>query len=818
MIDASFVAKPDDCFHCGLPLNGATYSIVIDDKSEPMCCLGCQAVAQTIIDNGLDDFYRYRTEPSVRPDSVVPDVLEQFLVFDNDAVQKTFVRQSDDESEASLIVEGVVCAACVWLLEHHLQKLPGVISFRVNLTTHRAVVVWDKQQLVLSQILLKVQQVGYQAHPFDTGRLQKLHDDERKRSLRRIAIAGIGMMQVMMTSLALYVGADSMSESAQQMLRWAGFIITTPVVIFASSIFFKAAWRDLRRKHLGMDVPVSIAILAAFVASIWATFSGTGEVYFDSVTMFTFFLLLGRYLEMSARHQAGKVADELVRLLPATATKVESDGSSKLISVSELELGDVVSIKPGEVVPADGVVLEGRSSVNESMLTGESVPVLKYEGTSLSGGTVNVESPLMMSVEALGEETMLSSIVRLLNRAQMDKPKFATLADSVASWFVFAVLIVSVVVFSVWYVLVPEQAFWVTISVLVVTCPCALSLATPVALTTATSRLTKMGLLTTQGQALETLSKVTHVVFDKTGTLTTGKLMLVDEYSYDANDSQFINAQQRLMLAAGLESASEHPIGKAIYSASADRYTCTHLINVPGKGVEGVYGQESYRIGTLDFISEWIAYDKEFESGPLAINQESLRTIVYLASQDELLAIYYLEDQIRDDAQQTIQALGKEGYQTVLLSGDKPEVAEKVGRKLGIGTVIAGQLPDQKLAYLKKLQAQGNVVTMVGDGVNDAPVLAGADVSIAMGEGSQLAQVSADMVLMSNRLELLPEALRVSGSTKRIILQNLAWALSYNALALPMAVLGYLAPWAAAIGMSFSSVFVVLNALRLRSK
>jgi Cu2+-exporting ATPase len=354
--------------------------------------------------------------------------------------------------------------------------------------------------------------------------------------------------------------------------------------------------------------------------------------------------------------------------------------------------------------------------------------------------------------------------------------------------------------------------------VLVVTCPCALSLATPVALTTATSNLTKMGLLTTQGHALETLSKVTHVVFDKTGTLTTGKLMLVNQQSFTVRANQFNDSEQLLSLAAGLESASEHPIGKAIYAASEVRYVCGELKNIPGKGIEGEYQQTKYRIGTLDFISEWLSPELLVDVYQLPINKEALTTVVYLASQDDLLAVYELEDQVRDDAAKTMQQLEQAGYQTTLLSGDKLEVAEKVGRQLGVGKVVAGKLPSQKLEYLKQLQSEGHVVIMVGDGVNDAPVLAGADVSIAMGEGSQLAQVSADMVLMSNRLELLPEALRVSADTKRIILQNLAWALSYNILALPMAALGFLAPWAAAIGMSFSSVFVVLNALRLRSK
>ncbi|RVU84481.1 heavy metal translocating P-type ATPase [Leucothrix sargassi] len=818
MSQTPFTVGEDECFHCGLPLNGAKFSVVIDKVSQPMCCLGCQAVAQTIVENGLDDFYKYRTEPSARPDDVVPDVLEQFLVFDNDAVQKTFVTHSEDHSEASLIVEGVVCAACVWLIEHHLQKLDGVISFRVNLTTHRAVVTWDKQQLALSEILSAVERLGYHAHPFDTGRLQEVHDEERKRSLRRIAIAGIGMMQVMMTALALYIGAESMTASTQQILRWVSLIITTPVVIFASSIFFKAAWRDLKRRYLGMDVPVSIAIVGAFSASVWATLVGGGEVYFDSVTMFTFFLLVGRYLEMSARHQAGKVADELIRLLPATATRIDDKGNAALVSVSELQLQDILSIKPGEAIPADGVVVEGRSSVNESMLTGEAVPVLKQEGAKLSGGTVNVESPLKMRVDAIGEETVLSSIVRLLNNAQMDKPKLATLADSVASWFVLAVICISALVFTVWYHIAPEHAFWVTISVLVVTCPCALSLATPVALTAATSHLTSLGLLTTQGHALETLSKVTHVVFDKTGTLTTGELALVKQDSFGETGKSNRNTDELLSIAAGLESASEHPVGKAISTASNNPYQCKGLLNVPGKGIEGLFDGAAYRIGTLDFISEWLPDMSEEVLGESRSEEGKLRTVVYLASKEGLLAAYHLEDQVRKESKETITQLQSAGYKTVILSGDKQAVAESVAQQLGIDEVVASQLPDQKLSYLKKQQEEGHVVMMVGDGVNDAPVLAGADVSVAMGAGSQLAQVSADMVLMSNRVDLLPEALRLSGQTNQVIKQNLAWALSYNTLALPLAATGFLAPWLAAIGMSFSSVLVVLNALRLRKK
>lgn len=817
-----------ECFHCGLPLEGARFSVVIDDKPEAMCCLGCQAVAQAIVDNGLDDFYRHRTECSARPESVVPDELQQLTLFDNETVQQSFVRDTDDAvSEASLIIEGVVCAACVWLIEHHLQKIPGVLELRVNLTTHRANVVWDKSQLPLSKILAEIRSIGYQAHPFDANRLHNINERERKHSLRRIAIAGIGMMQVMMTALALYIGEADMGESARNLLRWIGLFITTPVLLFASSVFFRSAWRELKRSRLGMDVPVSIAMITAYTASVWATITGTGEVYYDSVTMFTFFLLLGRFLEMNARHHAGKVADELVRLLPAVATRIAEDGSTSVVSVSELQLCDRVLIRPGETVPADGRVTSGESTVNEAVLSGESVPVLKHAGDALTGGTVNVESPLVLEVQAIGESTVLSSIIRLLDRAQMEKPRLARLADSVAAWFVLVILITAALVFGVWWFYDPGRAFWVTISVLVVTCPCALSLATPVALTTATSSLTKMGVLTTRGHALEGLSKATDIVFDKTGTLTTGQLQVSAQW-FASNGTSHSDAlskitaehsqqQALLALAAGLESASEHPIARAVIGATAlDAVVCSDQKNIPGRGVEGVFDGVTYRIGTRDFIEPWLADASSFTDLEAKAGAAGVNTQIYMANKQQLLAIFELQDQLRTDAAECIAALKAAGMQVTLLSGDKQSVADHIGKKLGIETVIAEQLPDQKLAYLKSKQSAGRLVIMVGDGVNDAPVLAAANVSIAMGEGSQLAQVTADMVLMSDSLKSVPEAIQMAKRTRVIIRENFAWAILYNLLAMPMATLGLLAPWMAAIGMSLSSLLVVLNALRLK--
>ncbi|MEZ5476524.1 MAG: heavy metal translocating P-type ATPase metal-binding domain-containing protein [Thiolinea sp.] len=456
---AETVAHPavpvsSDCFHCGLPVPaGADYQVEIEGQSRTMCCAGCQAVAQAIVDNDLLDFYRFRTtRTGQRPDELVPEQLRELQVYDSDELQRSFVRQHEDgqRREAALILEGIVCAACVWLNERHVKQLPGVLEFRVNYSTHRAQLIWDNSQIRLSEVLQAISAIGYHAHPFDPGRLQSLQKQEKSAALRRIAVAGLGMMQVMMVSLALYMGeyAD-MSTGMRQFLRWVSLVIAVPVLLYSARVFFTAAWRDLRHKQLGMDVPVALAMGVAFAASVWATLSGTGEIYFDSVTMFTFFLLTGRFLEMTARHRAGQVAEALVRLLPATAVRLrDADDAQETVAVSELAPGNRVLIRPGEVIPADGVVLEGNSSINESLLTGESLPCPKTVGDELIGGALNVESPLVMRVERLGDDTVLAAIVRLLDRAQTEKPRLALLADRVASWFVLFILLLAAAVFA----------------------------------------------------------------------------------------------------------------------------------------------------------------------------------------------------------------------------------------------------------------------------------------------------------------------------------------------------------------------------------
>ncbi len=798
---------PARCFHCGLPCPpGSDYRVEIDGQARPMCCPGCQAVARAIVDNGLTDFYRLRREPSRNPADLVPAALKEAELFDREPVQRSFVRETGaSRCEASLILEGIVCAACVWLSERHVTALPGVESFRVNYATHRAVVRWDPERIRLSEILRAIAAIGYVAHPFDPGRQEEVFRRERRRALWRIAVAGFGAMQVMMLAVAMYAGdASGMDPGLWHFMRWVSLALATPVVLYSARPFFTAAWRDLRRRRVGMDVPVALAIGAAYLASAWATVRGHGEVYFDSATMFTFFLLTGRYLEMAARHRAGQVAEELVRILPAVASRRRADGGLETVPVAELAPGDTVVVKPGETVPADGRILEGATRVNEALMTGESRPLPRGPGDAVVGGTVNLESPIVMAVEQVGEGTVLAAIVRLLDRAQTEKPRLAALADRVAGGFVAALLVLAAGVAWWWWGHDPARAFAVTLSVLVVTCPCALSLATPAALTAATGALTRRGLLVTRGHALETLARATHVVLDKTGTLTRGRPQVerVHRLAPDWDEDGVLEA------AACLEAASEHPLAQALVQGR-EAVPARDLSSTPGRGVEGEVGGRRLRLGTADFVAELAGPPPGVPAPGPGV------TRIWLGSADGVVAAIDLADALRPEAAEAVAALRALGLEPVILSGDAPEAVARVAGALGVDHFAGGLLPADKLARVRALQESGAVVAMVGDGINDAPVLAAAQVSIAMGAGTQLAQASADMLLMAEDLRRLPEGVATARRTLAVVRQNLGWALAYNLVAVPLAAAGMVPPWAAALGMSASSLVVVVNALRL---
>lgn len=810
----------ETCYHCGLPVpTGFTSTVTINGDQQAMCCKGCEAVASAIVKYGLSDFYKHRTQRNQTGQELVPDILKQAVYYDNPKIQKSFVRAEEGNiREASLILEGITCAACIWLNEHYIASLDGVKDVQINYSTHRARVRWDESQLHLSDILKAINLIGYIAHPYDAERQHNLLEKERKQHLRRLGLAGILGMQVMVIAVALYVGDwRGMEQDFRQFFYWLSLGFTLPVIMYSAKPFFTAAWRSLKHFSVGMDVPVSLGILIAFSASAWHTIIGEGDVYFDSVVMFTFFLLSARYFELSARKRTTESSDNQIHLTPAVATRlIERSPEDKagwieeIVPVAELEQGDRLLVRPGESIPADSIIIEGRSTVDESLLTGESMPVLKNIGELVVGGSTNIESPLTLQVEKIGADSIMASIQRLLERAQNEKPVIARMADRIAAWFVSFVLIIATVVGFTWWQTAPEQWLPVLISVLVITCPCALSLATPAAVTAATGKLVRMGLLVTRGHALETLARASHFVFDKTGTLTSHELQLEKIHTFsDTSETECLH------YASALEANSEHPIAQAIIKNLTENriMNSTAVTNIPGAGIEGTINKDAWYIGTPKYIKEKTGCTVEQKL--LSELQLTGHTIVLLASQKQIMAAFLLGHTIREGARELVSQLQNSGKEVMLWSGDNKNVVQIVADELGIKHVECEMLPEDKLEKLKQLQQQGAIVAMTGDGVNDAPVIAAAQVSVAMGSGTQVAIMNADILLLSNKLSHLASGIQVANRTLSIIWQNMSWALMYNLIALPAAAMGLVKPWMAALGMSFSSIIVVLNAMRL---
>ena len=792
------------CFHCHLPIPGTPpFHTEVDGIQQPMCCPGCKAVTEAIIAGGLNSYYQHRTDPGLQASNITARLQEELLIYDRDEIQSEFVAAVDSSlKQASLIIEGITCAACIWLLENHIGTLAGVDRISVNLSTHEAQVIWNPQQTPLSTLLLHIHRIGYKAHPWRADRQEALLKEENRRFIRRLALAGIGTMQVMMYAIALYSGAitNDMGDAYRDFIRYISALVATPVILYSAAPFFKAALRDLKVRHLSMDVPVSIAIGGAYVASLWATINGSGEVYFDSVSMFTFFLLTGRYLELRARHATSRAARALQNLLPSSCLK-RVDGEYVRVPTKELQQNDFVRVLPGDSVPADGIISCGSSRFDESMLTGENRPVTHNYGDIVIGGSLNVENAIELKVTQTGAETRMSAIMQLLNHARHDKPAIARMADRVAAWFVASVLMVATTVYWYWSSVAAEDAFWITLSVLVVTCPCALSLATPTALTAATGRLHQLGFLITKGHVLEGLEKITHVVFDKTGTLTRGNIELSEVRMVSQSHSE----HDVMQIAAALEAYSEHPIAKAFRSATS-ALSAQEVKTYTAQGIEAVIDGDVYRIGKPGFCLPENSPERPEGTG---------QWLLLSQNQTALCWFRMMDDSLRQEANEVVSQLQRRGITVTLLSGDQTTVVARVAEQLNIKHWQAQTSPDDKLEFIQQQQQRGERVLMVGDGINDVPVLAGADISLAMGTASDLAKTSADAVLLSNDLSRLLDAWQLARKTRLIIRQNLAWSLLYNLSALPLAATGLIAPWMAAIGMALSSLMVVGNALRL---
>lgn len=790
------------CYHCGEPVTAPpAITLELDGESRGFCCHGCKAVCQTIQAEGLAGFYRYRTEPTATPRQLTSTELGKLRELDHPLVQKAFVSPVKNGQEAQLLIEGITCAACIWLLENHLARQPGVQSFTVNHSTQRARLLWSPDQARLSDLLIAVHELGYRARPYQADEVEQALKAEKRSALIRLCVAGIGTMQSMMLAFPLYFELiNDLSAEFISIFRWFSLMVATPVVFYSARPFFRNALRDIRGRHLTMDVPVATAIGLAYTASAWVTVFGGEEVYFESVCMFTFFLLLGRFIEMQARVRAGLAGNALAGFQPAVATR-KTATDTELVATHELNPGDHIQVKPGDTLPVDGVIVSGHSTLNEAALTGEYLPETRHPGDRVHAGSINGENPVVVEVLRTGAQTRLSGILRVLDRVQAEKPPVARMADRIAGVFVSRILVISPLIWFGWWLAGADNAFDITLSVLVVTCPCALSLATPTAITSATVRLRKLGFLPTRGHTLESLGSVDTVIFDKTGTLTRGELSLVGTRTFGA-----LGTEECLQLAAGLESHSEHPVARVFHSHQT--LDVEQVSNHLGGGLTGVWRGQRVAIGHSDFVRAQV-------SQPMPEHAPHPGMEIWLASDQEWLACFALDDEPRDDAREAISLLHRMGLRTLLLSGDRSNHVQTVASRLGIDEAIGQASPEDKLAVLERLKAEGRSVMMVGDGLNDLPSMAGAGVSVAMGGAADLTQMKADAVLLNGQLRQLVEAMRTSLMTRRVIRQNMAWALGYNLCALPLAAAGLVPPWLAAIGMSLSSLVVVLNALRL---
>ncbi len=889
------------CFHCGDPVPQSPFYTDVLGSAREMCCMGCQLASQSIVEAGLEQYYLDRSE--INRTASLPTQLNRLEAYDHDEIKSQFVYAQDGLSVAELSVNNLRCAACTWLIESRLYEIDGVNKCQVNLTNQRMRIVWDETKIPISQILAVINEIGYEAKPYRQDTHEAMLAKHNNKMLMRLGIAALGAMQAMMYAVALYFGDHSgMLILQRDFLRWVSLFVSIPVFFYAGIPFFTSAWSAIRARQVNMDVPVSVALIVTFFASLYATITGQGETYYDSVSMFIFFLLAGRYIEHNARLKAATMANDLVVIEPILVQKIAEDKQmaalilqevarsnsmvdannissfmkgmddstynltssiaiaweqgnyqqslknnepsdkkepieqKKMVTAQSLQVGDIIMIDAGAEIISDGILLSQTATVSQSLLTGEGDLIIKAQGDYIIGGAQNDSQPFEMLVTALPEDSQIGLIDRLMNRAMSEKPKLAQQADKLARWFVARILVLSVLVFIGWYIVDPSQAIWATVAVLVATCPCALSLATPIALTVSTNRLASYGFLTTRGHTLQTLAEITHVAFDKTGTLTYGKpnLLNIDLLEPDI-DSSFANKDNLLSIAAALEVGSRHPIAHALLTAAYQMHlpATQDLTHYPAGGVEAMIGNVLYRIGHIDFAldttNESIDANKDLiidlgthrASSAVVLSCRQASKFSLSTNSDEpavwkALACFYFNDKVRDTAKPMLDKLKALNIEAVMLTGDPSPQALSIAQSLGMQSAYNGLSPTDNVNHIQKMQAEGAVVLMVGDGINDAPVLAVADVSTSIAGAADLAQVSSDSIILNGQIEAIVAAKRIADKTERIIRQNFRWALAYNGIVLLPAIFGYVPPWLAAIGMSLSSLLVVLNALRLK--
>ena len=777
----------------------------IGGEEHEVCCLGCKAVAEFIDGNDLGSFYRFRSQPHAGLD-LRPDIVA-YQAYDSDDMHERYVHVVDGRAETSLDIGGMYCSACAWLLDAAMARHEAIHSVDINPATRRAVVAWDINALPFSRMLGAIAEVGFKPQPVGQDQTDASQEQQYRLALKRLIVAAAAGMQVMMFAVALYAGDFfGIEPGVQKFLRIISLLVALPIVFFSATPFFRGAWRGIRARLPGMDLPVSIAIIAAFGASVRAVWLDSGDIYLDSVAMFVGFLSATRFMEMRARHRSDGFALALARLLPDTAVRLV-DGVQEIVALDRLRIGDTVIVKPGDTVPADGVILSGKLFVDESILTGESLPQARETGMGVYAGGSNRDGSGHIRVTLTGASTNLAEIGRLLERAKADRPPIALLADRIASRFVLAVLLIATATGLTWALVDPSRVFEVVLATLVVTCPCALALATPAALAAAASRLATSGFLLVRSRVLEVMRPGATIVFDKTGTLTRGRPAVLRTRLL--SDEQQANEQFCNQLASALESSSEHILARAFGTPyEVAQFDIQNAQPEAGKGVSASVGNVRYRIGSFDYVAELAGHCVD-------VDLADASTRVYLGCESGFLAEFLIGDELRADARRALDALRSSGYRIVIASGDREAAVADVAKTLGVDDWHASLTPAAKLDFIANRRRAGETVIMVGDGINDAPVLAAADASVALDAGTALARASADAIALGRRLMCIVDASNVAQETRRVVRQNIAWAIAYNLAAVPLAAAGILAPWMAALGMSMSSLIVVLNALRL---
>ena len=804
------------CYHCGLPSRPG-FAADINGELQDFCCAGCAAVAGFIQQSGLGNFYQYRDQlPLVVADQQIQDL----AIYDDLDYQQGFVETLPEDGlrRAKIRILGMNCSACAWLVEKRLLAQKSVVSARVNYSQRLLFLEWRESGARLSQLLGLVQKLGFNIEPDRLQQRLQSQQKEGRELLLRLGVAGIGMMQVGMYAIASYMAssdidsaqaAAGMTEGSRDLLRFASLILATLVIFYSAQPFFKGAWRVLKNRHLSIDVPVALALGLAYSSSLLATWKGEGEVYFDAVCMFTFFLLVSRYLEFCARSRWAIDRDRSSASDQALLIEESGDDTrQRIVGSNSLRPGQTILVKAGEIVPVDAELLDEQAELDMAQLTGEFEPQIRHIGQELSSGSINLGSPVHLRVLRPQDQSALARIESIVGQAEIHRPRIAGLADRLAGYFVAILITLALGTYLYWWFKDPDQAFWIALSVLVVGCPCALSLATPTALTVLMRHLRGQGILVQRPEALEVLPNIDRILFDKTGTLTEGRYQMGDVFLTGA-----VSELECLRIASVLESFSNHPLAQVFDCPVPESgYAVSGWSAYTGRGVEAQINGQTYRIGTFDFVAGVAGSSLQVQM------EDQGQQKIYLGKKGQWLAVFGVSDRLRPEAESALDDLKVKlpGIKLGMLSGDPSAEAGRLARKLGLHDWADSMTPEGKYQRLKFYQQQGEKVLSIGDGINDAPLLSAADASIALSNAVDLSKNKADFVLLANSLKAIPVLVDNARRARRVIAENLAWALSYNLLAIPLAMMGMVPPWLAALGMSASSAIVVLNAFRAR--